>query len=155
MHAAIAVLVLAAQEDVLPVLNVVETTAAVPAAVRHRVRIAAIDAVHHPIRVREVVIVDAIREEGKHPFLYQFLCFFLSLSLSLWFVVCCSLSLSLALDFFLSFFPGTCTHIYTHATRAYLKLASLYFSCLSKEKRREWKGYTHTHTYTHIQIAHV
>lgn len=154
MLVAIAVLVLVAQEDVLPVLNVVETTAAVPAAVRHRVRIAAIDAVHHPIRVREVVIVDAIREEGKHPFLYHFFfCFSLfSLSLPPCGLLFVALFLSLLLLMFLFLFLAHAhmhTHLYTHNT-SLSQVGKLLFFMPEQGKKKRVEGiYTYTHTYMH------
>lgn len=147
MHVATVVLVLV--DVLLVLLNVVETTAVAVAAVRHHVRIAAIDVVHHPIRVPEVVIVDVIREEGKDSFLLSSISFSPSVI-----VVCCSLS-SLLLLMFLFLFLGTYT------TRAYLKLASLFFiitSCLSKEKDKRVEGknghihITHyTHTFTRMK----
>lgn len=145
MHVATVVLVLV--NVLLVLLNVVETTAVAVAAVRHRVRIAAIvDVVHHPIRVPEAVIVDVIREEGKDFFSFVFY-FFLS------FCDCCLLlsffSLALDVSFFISW------HIHNTSISQVGKSFFFITSCLSKEKdkRVERKnGHIHITHYTHIPL---
>lgn len=143
MHVATVVLVLV--NVLLVLLNVVETTAVAVAAVRHRVRIAAIvDVVHHPIRVPEAVIVDVIREEGKDFFSFVFY-FFLS------FCDCCLLlsffSLALDVSFFISW------HIHNTSISQVGK-SFFYYFMLEQGKRQESgkEEWTHTHYTLHTYL---
>lgn len=143
MHVATVVLVLV--NVLLVLLNVVETTAVAVAAVRHRVRIAAIDVVHHPIRVPEVVIVDVIREEGKDFFSFVFY-FFLS------FCDCCLLlsffSLALDVSFFISW------HIHNTSISQVGKSFFYYYFMPEQGKRQESgrEEWTHTHYTLHTYL---